>query len=138
MPFFRHHSKTGPQYDSLAGGALVWGLDAFTAKDYSTAARESRRSIALSSGSENARKAFAYLASAQMKDGKTIDAVTTYQQAIKAFPTDDSLNLKLGNLYFSERRYSEALEQYSTAVTKNPTTSQNSFSRPGISCLRAV
>ena len=107
---------------------MVRGIDAYTAKDYSTAVREFRRTIALSPGSDNARNAFEYLASAQVKHGKTAEAVTTYQQAIKAFPTDDSLNLKLGNLYFSEGRYSEALEQYSTAVKKNPAESQNFYS----------
>ena len=126
--FFSATMPNLAQYDSLAGGALVRGLDAFTAKDYGTAVREFRRTIALSPGSDNARKAFDYLASAQVKDGKTIDAVSTYQQAIKAFPTDDSVNLKLGNLYFSDGKYSEALEQYSIAVKKNPTTSQNFYS----------
>jgi Flp pilus assembly protein TadD len=116
------------QYESLAGGALGRGIDAFSAKDYSTAVREFRRSIAFSPYSENARKAFEYMATAQTQSGKTADAITTYRQAIKVFLADDSLNLKLGNLYFSEGRYSEALEQYSTAVKKNPTMSQNLYS----------
>jgi len=116
------------QYESLAVGALGRGIDAFSAKDYTTAVREFRRSIALSPYSDNAGKAFEYLATAQTQSGRTSDAITTYQQAIKVFPTDDSLNLKLGNLYFSEGRYSEALEQYSTAVKKAPTTSQNLYS----------
>ena len=128
MPFFQPPRQALAQYESLAGGALVRGIDAYTAKDYSTAIREFRRSIALFPNSDNARNAFEYLATAQVKNGKTAEAVTTYKQAIKAFPTDDSLNLKLGNLYFSEGRYSEALEQYSTAVKKNPAESQNFYS----------
>lgn len=116
------------QFESLAGGALGRGIDAFSSKDYSTAIREFRRSIALSPYSDNARNAFEYLATAQTQSGKTVDAITTYKQAIKVFSTDDSLNLKLGNLYFSEGRYAEAIEQYTTAVRKNPAMSQNYYS----------
>jgi Flp pilus assembly protein TadD len=116
------------QYESLAGGALGRGIDAYTANNYSAAIRQFKSSIALNPYSDNARTAFDYMAMAQVKDGKTSDAVKTYQQAIRLFPTDDSLNFKLGNLYFSDARYSEALEQYSTAVKKNPTASQNIYS----------
>ena len=125
---FSATTPSSTQYESLAGGALGRGIDAYSAKDYSTAIREFRRCIALSPSSDNARNALEYMAQAQTQSGKTSDAITTYQQAIKVFPTDDSLNLKLGNLYFSDGRYSEALEQYSTAVKKAPTTSQNLYS----------
>lgn len=117
------------QFDSLASTALGKGIDAFVAKDYDRAVREFRRSIALSPGTGNSRKAFEYMATAQMQNGKTSDAITTYRQALKVFPADDTLNLKLGNIYFSEGRYSEALDQYSAAVKKNPTMSQNFYSR---------
>jgi len=116
------------QYESLAAGALGRGIDAYTAKDYGTAIREFRRAIALSPYSENARSAFEYMATAQAQSGKTADAITTYKQAVKVFATDDSLNLKLGNLYFSNGRYAEALEQYSAAVRKSPTTTDNVYS----------
>lgn len=116
------------QYEGLAAGALSRGIDAFSAKDYSSAIREFRRAIALSPFSENARNAFEYMATAQVQSGKTSDAITTYKQAMKVFSTDDSLNLKLGNLYFSEGKYSEALEQYSTAV-KKPRPRVTTFTR---------
>jgi len=116
------------QYESLAAGALGRGIDAYTAKDYTTAIREFRRAIALSPYSENARSAFEYMATAQAQSGKTADAITTYKQAVKVFATDDILNLKLGNLYFSKGRYAEALEQYSAAVRKSPTTTDNVYS----------
>jgi Flp pilus assembly protein TadD len=125
---FSATTPSSAQYESLAGGALGRGIDAYTAKDYNTAIREFRRSIALSPYSDNARSAIEYMAQAQVQSGKTSDAITTYKQAIKVFPTDDSLNLKLGNLYFSEGGYTEALEQYSTAVKKAPTTNDNVYS----------
>ena len=116
------------QYESLAAGALGRGIDAFSAKDYTTAIREFRRAIAFSPYSDNALSALDYMAQAQVQSGKTSDAINTYKQAINVFPTDDSLNLKLGNLYFSEGRYSEALNQYSNAVNKAPTTTDNLYS----------
>jgi tetratricopeptide (TPR) repeat protein len=126
--FFSATMPSSTQYESLSSGALVRGIDAYTAEDYSTAIREFRRTIALFPNSDNALKAFEYLATAQVKNGQTAEAENTYKQAIKAFQTDDSLNLHLGNIYFSEGRYSEALEQYSTAVKKNPAESQNFYS----------
>jgi tetratricopeptide (TPR) repeat protein len=68
------------------------------------------------------------MAQAQAQSCKTTDAITTYKPAIKFLLTYDTLNSKLGNLYFNEGRYSEALEEYSTAVKKNPAASQNFYS----------
>ena len=77
------------QFESLAGGALGRRIDAFSEKDYSTADREFRRSMALSPYSDNARNAFESMATTQVKSekvksGKTSDAVTTYQQTIRS------------------------------------------------------
>jgi len=116
------------QYDSIAAGALGRGIDRYMAKDYTTAIREFRRSIALSPYSENALSAFEYLANALIKSGKTSEAVQTYRQAIKVFPSADGIHLSLGNLLYSQGRYTEAVEQYESAVKKNPTLSQNVYS----------
>ena len=116
------------QYDSLSGNALGSGIDNYTAGNYKEAAREFRRTIALSPFSDNALKAFEYLANSFIKDGKTSEAIQTYRQAIKVFPSADGMNLSLGNLLYSEGRYDEAVEQYKAAVTKNPNLSQNVYS----------
>ena len=116
------------QFDSISAGALGRGIDRFMAKDYGTAIREFRRSIALSPYSDNALSAFEYLANALTKSGKTSEAIETYRQAIKVFPSADGMHLSLGNLLYSERRYTEAVEQYEAAVKKNPTASQNIYS----------
>ncbi len=116
------------QFDSISAGALGRGIDRFMAKDYGMAIREFRRSIALSPYSDNALNAFEYLANALNKSGKTSEAIETYRQAIKVFPSADGMHLGLGNLLFGERRYTEAVEQYKAAVNKNPTASQNVYS----------
>ena len=116
------------QFDGIATGALGRGIDALMAKDYDTAVREFKRSIALSPYSDNASKAFEYMANALVSNGKTSEAIATYRQAIEVFPSADGFNLSLGNLYYGEGRYTEALDQYASAVRKNPTANQNVYS----------
>jgi len=114
--------------DSIAGATLGRGIDAFMAKDYDTAVKEFRRSIALSPFSDNSLKAFEYMAKALAATGKTREAITAYKQAINVFPSADGLNLALGNLLYAEKRYEEALGQYKAAVSKNTLVSQNFYS----------
>lgn len=116
------------QFDGIAVGALSRGIDRYTGGNYVAAIREFRRSIAMSPYSDNALKAFEYLANALVKSGKTSDAIQTYRQAIKVFPSADGMYLNLGNLLYSEGRYADATEQYKMAMRINPTLSQNVYS----------
>lgn len=116
------------QFDSIAVGALSRGIDRYTDGNYVAAIREFRRSIAMSPYSDNALKAFEYLANALIKSGKTSEAIQTYRQATKVFPSADGMHLNLGNLFYSEGRYNEAVEEYKAAVRINPTLSQNIYS----------
>ncbi len=116
------------QMDSISAGALGRGIDRFMAKDYNSAIREFRRAIGLSPYSDNALSAFEYLANALIKTGRTSEAIETYRQAIKVFPSADGMRLNLGNLLYSQGRFPEAVEQYKAAVRINPTTSQNIYS----------
>ncbi len=123
-------SATAPSaamMENISGSALGRGIDAFTNKDYNAAVREFRHAISLSPFSDNALKAFEYMANALVNSGKTSEAITTYKQAINVFPSADGLNLSLGNLLFSEDRKEEALEQYKTAVRKNNANSENFY-----------
>jgi len=116
------------QYDSISAGALGSGIDKLTAGDYATAVREFRRCIALSPYSNNALSAFEYMANAFTRSGKTSDAMQACRQAISVFPSADGMNLKLGNLLYSQGNYTEAVVEYKAAVTKNPTSNQNVYS----------
>ncbi|HAR96389.1 MAG TPA: hypothetical protein DCR97_10575 [Deltaproteobacteria bacterium] len=119
---------TATHMDSIAAGALSRGLDRYSEGNYTAAIREFRRTIALSPYSDNALSAFEYLANAQIKNGKTSDAMQTYRQAIKVFSSADGMRLNLGNLLYSGGRYGEAVDQYKAAVRINPTLSQNIYS----------
>lgn len=123
-------SATAPSaamMESISGSALGRGIDAFTAGNYSMAIQQFKQTISLSPYSDNAFKAFGYLADALVKSDKTTTAIETYKQAIKIFPSADGLNLSLGNLLFSEGREEEAIEQYKAAVRKNPSVSENLY-----------
>lgn len=124
---FSATTPTVAMMDNIAGGALGRGIDAFTAKNYDMAVREFRRAVSLSPYSDNALKAFEYMANAFIRSGKTSEATKTYRQAIKVFPSADGLNLSLGNLLFSEGEYEEAVEQYQIAVRKNTAVGQNFY-----------
>lgn len=116
------------QFDGMAAGALGRGIDRYRAGDYASAIREFRQTIAFSPYSDNALKAFEYLANARIKSGRTSEAIQTYRQAINVFPSADGMRLSLGNVLYSEGRYGEAVEQYRAAVRINPTLSQNIYS----------
>jgi len=123
-------SATAPSaamMENISGSALGRGIDAFMAGNYSMAIQQFKQTISLSPYSDNAFKAFGYLADALVKSDKTSAAIETYKQAIKIFPSADGLNLSLGNLLFSEGRQEEAIEQYKAAVRKNPGVSENFY-----------
>jgi Tfp pilus assembly protein PilF len=124
-------SSTGSsisQFDSLANSALSRGIDRYSKKDYAGAAREFQRSLGLSPSSENAPQAYDYLAKAYLKLVKTDEAIKTYKKAIRAYPTDDSFSLGLGDLYFKLGKYDEAITNYNQAVRLNPRSADNRYS----------
>ncbi len=125
---FSSTTPTGAMMDYVAGQALSRGIDALTAKDYQKAVREFRLTLSLSPSSANALNALTCMGTAFERSGATTEAIKTYRQAIAVFPTEDSFNLSLGNLLFSQDKKEEALEQYSAAVRKNPSSSKNFYS----------
>lgn len=107
-------------YSGLSGTALSRAIDLYQSGDYEGSIRELRRAIALDPYSENSIKAYDFMAQAFLKLNRTEDAEKTYKEAIRLFPQDNGLYLKLGNLYFHEGRYREAEEAYIKAVRLNP------------------
>jgi len=125
---FSSTTPTGAMMDFVAGQALSRGIDALTDKDYQKAVREFRLTLSLSPYSDNALNALTYMGTAFERSGDTAEAIKAYRQAIAVFPTDDSFNLSLGNLLFSQDKKEEALEEYSAAVRKNASSSKNFYS----------
>lgn len=126
--FFASTSNSQTQFDSLSNSALSRGIDRYSAQDYEGAAKEFKRALGFSPFSENAPKAYEYLAQAYLKTGQTNEAIKTTKAAVKAYPTDDTFLLSLGDLYFKSGKYDEAIVEYTQAVRLNPRSADNRYS----------
>lgn len=104
------------QMDTLAGQALSSGIDRYMAKDYEGAAKDFKRAFGLSPYSGFAFDATKYLSLSYLQLGQPEQAIGAYRQAINVSPTDDRLQLEMGNILFGEKRYGEAIEAYEAAV----------------------
>lgn len=104
------------QMDTLAGQALSSGINRYMAKDYDGAAKDFKRAFGLSPYSSFAFDATKYLSLSYLQIDQPEQAIDAYRQAINVSPTDDRLQLELGNILFGEQRYGEAIEAYEAAV----------------------
>ena len=104
------------QLESLANNALSKGIDLYRQQDYKGAIREFRRSVGLAPNSSYSTDASNYMANAYIALGDTAGAVKSYQDAIKRSPDRDDIYVSLGNLYFSEEQYDEAIQAYEKAL----------------------
>lgn len=114
--------------DSLAGTILGQGIDYFQDGKYELAVQAFKRSAALSPFSDNSAKAYDYIGKAFIKLDKTEEAIKTYKEAIRIYPTDDSFHLALGDIYLQEDMPEEAAEAYETAVRMNPNDAESQYS----------
>jgi len=117
------------QYDSLSNSALSRGIDRYTSAEYDSAVTEFKRTIGLSSFSENAAKAYDYMAKAYLQEGNTDEAIKTYQEAFKSYPTRDAFHTSLGDIYYNQGQLSEAEAEYKAAIHLN---SESTDSRYGL------
>jgi tetratricopeptide (TPR) repeat protein len=108
--------------ESLAGAALQRGIDRYIASDFEGAVAEFKRSLGLGRNAPYAVESAHYLAMAYLQTGDIQSAEEAYKTAIQIDPGRDDSHLKLGNLYFSQKRYDEARKEYAEAVRLNPGT----------------
>jgi tetratricopeptide (TPR) repeat protein len=109
-------SNQSSQLEALANQALTSGIDKFQNKNYKGAAQDFKRAFGLSPHSSFAYEATKYQSMAYQQLGEIEKAIDAYESAIKLNPTDDRLHFDIGNLYFGEKRYSEAITAYEKAV----------------------
>lgn len=124
---FIPHSEKQAQLESLANQSLSSGIDLYMKKDYEGAAKAFQRSVNLSPNSTLSVDTFKYLAQTYLKLNEIEKAIQTYKTAKSYHGDRDDLNTALGNLYFSENRFDEAVTQYKEAVSINP-SANNHFS----------
>jgi tetratricopeptide (TPR) repeat protein len=109
------------QSEEIAKRALNKGLQAFVDKNYTEAITAFKQASALAPNTSTALNGLDYMARAYLSQGDPEAAINTYKQALRVAPTRDDLHTALGNLYYSEERYSEATAAYEQAVRANPT-----------------
>lgn len=105
--------------------ALSSGIDRYQTGDYEGAAKEFKRSIGISPRSQYSSQSSEYLASSYLKLGNLDKAVQVYKKAIELEPSRDQTYIKLGNLYFSMNKFSEAEQEYRDAVKINDNANNN-------------
>ena len=100
-------------------------------QDYKGAVKEFQRSIGLAPNAANSVDAASYMADAYKALDDTKGAIKAYKTALRLNPYRDDINIKLGNLYFSEKRYPEATSEYEKAVKSEPECSKHFRPRAG-------
>lgn len=113
--------------ENLSNQALSRGIDLYSQKNYTGAATEFQRAVNFNPNSDFSTAATKYLAQSYLKLEKTDKAIEAYQNTLKRHPDDESLQVELGNLFFSEDRFTEAVNAYQAAVNINP-SSTNQYS----------
>ena len=113
------------QLENLSSNALSRGMTLFMNQDYEGAVSEFRRAIGLSPTSDFAMSSAHYMADAYLRLNDTKNAVEAYETAINLDPNRDDSHIKLGNLYFTEKRYKEAEQEYKEAVRLNPSANNH-------------
>lgn len=114
--------------ETLSNQFLQTGIDHYQNKNYEEAVKSFKASIGISPNSTYNADTTTYLAQTYLKLEETEKAFDAYRQAIVRNPDRDDLRTALGQLYFAEGRYAEAVEQYRGAVRVNPSaTNRYSF-----------
>jgi len=125
-PFAYTGSQSG-QLEGLAQRAVTRGIDLFIEKRFDEAIGEFRRGIALAPNSALAVDAYNQIAQAYTQQNDSDNAIAAYQQSLRLDPTRADTRIALGNLYYFEKHYPEALREYEQAVRLDP-SAPNRFS----------
>lgn len=126
--FFVTSFQQQAQLEALSNNALSSGIDKYLKKDYEGAVQEFNKSINLAPTSAFSADTTKYLAQTYMQLEDTEKAVEAYKRGIELNRDRDDLRRDLGNLYYAEDRYAEALAEYKEAVRIDPGSSVNHYS----------
>ncbi len=113
------------QLESLASNALSRGMTLYMNQNYESAVQEFRRAIGLSPTSDFAVTSAHYMADAYLQMDDSKNAAEAYETAIALNPNRDDSHIKLGNLYYTEKRYKESEQKFKEAVRINPSANNH-------------
>jgi tetratricopeptide (TPR) repeat protein len=124
---FVYAYKQQQALESLSNNALSAGMDLYGKEDYKAAAQAFQRAIDLAPQSDLASDACNYLSMSYLKLGEADKAIEAYKKWIQLNPGQADPHLKLGNFYFSQEKYNEAVGEFSEAVKLDP-SAKNCYS----------
>ena len=113
---------------TLVNAALSRGIDLYQNGDYEGSITEFKRAIGMDPISDNAIKAYNFTGMAYLQLDRPDDAIKTYKTAMRVSPTDDTLHVALGNIYFDQNNYTDAEKEYKAAVNLNSQSATNWYS----------
>jgi tetratricopeptide (TPR) repeat protein len=108
------------QLEYYAGNTLNRGIELYKNKEYGAAVQAFKSSIALAPAAGYAVEAAKMLAGIYVTMGETEQAIESLRSFVELSPSSDAARVKLGEMYYSEGRYDEALAQYEKAVELSP------------------
>jgi tetratricopeptide (TPR) repeat protein len=118
--------QTGDQ--TLAVSSMSAGTVQAQADKYKAAAQDFSLSISYDPSAANVVQAENLIATVDQEDNNTTGAVNAYKASIVANSQDAATYVSLGNIYFSQKDYTDAEKDYATAVSINPASSTDIYS----------
>lgn len=106
--------------EALSNNALRAGIDSYQKEDYKAAAQAFKRAVDLAPQSSFSAASSNYLAMSYLKLEDTDKAIEAYKRWIKLNADQADPHIKLGNLYFYQKKYKEAEKEYAEAVRIDP------------------
>lgn len=125
---FNITNQQAEQLSALSNIALARGVDFYQKENYKDAIREFKRGVSLSPRSENALKAYDFLATTYLKLNDAEASIKAYKSYLELAPSDRDIRVKLANLYYTVNKYSEAETEYKTALRLNPNSTDLLYS----------
>jgi len=107
------------QRAQAANTALSSGLEFYQKKDFSRAAGEFKRAIAMDPTNP---QSYNYLANSYLAQKKPEEAIKVYKNSLALDPYQDSVHVNLGNIYLQQKKYNLAEKEFKAASKVNPSS----------------
>lgn len=117
---FSASMTSSAQADAMQQRALSRGMDLLSGKNYQEALKSFQRSIAYAPRSNFAITAYQFIAQTHSKQNNSEGAINAYRQALKIDSTRSDIHSALGNIYYFNKDYSNAVQSYELAVRYDP------------------
>ncbi|GFO53224.1 hypothetical protein GMSM_02310 [Geomonas sp. Red276] len=111
-------ASTSTQQQSLANGALSSAIGFYQNKNYTKAAQEFQRAIAMDPTNTTS---YNYLAQTYLVQNKTSEAIKIYKQSLQIDPSQATVHTSLANVYMGNKQYTQAEKEFKTAIKLDPT-----------------